>query len=164
VNLPGKIWAGDTDLGRQVLAVAAVVTLAGIALIIAGVAAGWGWSRLPGAVLIVVGGLAGGAAIGLSKPVGGRIWSRLTAWRVWIALFAALIIATPAVLAMASATFGPLAGGGDAKDTLLIIVGAVVGFVFMVGTLLAAYIAVDATHRRVNPPVDRSGNGAEPQS
>lgn len=160
MNLLGRVRAGEPTGRRQVLAAAAVVTLLGIGLIIAGVAAGWDWSRLPGAVLIVVGGMAGGAAIGLSQPAREQFWSRLMNWRIWIALVAAVIIATPAILAMASATIGPLAGGGDANDTALVVIGALVGFVFMIGTLLAAYIAVHATYRRVNAAPRESGDAA----
>jgi hypothetical protein len=151
VSAVKKIWAGEGEAARQVLIASAVAVAAGIALIVVGVVEHWGQTQLPGALLITVGGSAGGAAIGLSPPLRTKVWSRLMTWRVKIAIVAAIIIATPAVLAMASATFGPVAGGGDAQDTALVILGVLIGLIFMVGTILAAVIAVRATRERANP-------------
>ncbi len=146
------IWSGEQTRVRQTAIAGAVLVVSGIALIILGVVADWGQTRLPGALLITVGGAAGGAAIGLSQPVRIGIWSRLTSWRTWIALVCAVVIATPALLAMGSATIGPVAGGGDAADTALVGLGVLLGLVFTVGTALAAFLSVQATRNRVKSP------------
>jgi hypothetical protein len=152
-----RIWSGETETRRQVLIAAAAVVAAGIALVVVDTAADFGWLRFPGAVLITIGGAAGGVAVGLLPAARERFWARLAGWRVRIAIVVAVIVATPAMVAMGSAAFGPLAGGGDAHDTALVVVGAVVGFILMLATMLSGVLAVQATRKRVAPAVDRHG-------
>ena len=135
--------------------VSASIVAVGMAFIVVGVIANWGQTRLPGAILITAGGAIGGVAFGFSRPLRGQIWARLTTWRVLIATAAAVVIATPAILAMGSATFGPLIGGSDASNTALAILGALIGLVFTIGTLLAALVSVQAVRDRTTPPIDR---------
>ncbi len=154
VSVLKKIWIGETKTRQQVLVASTLVVAVGIALIIAGVVANWGQTRVFGALLITVGGAAGGAAIGFAEPVRAGVWSKLTGWRVWIAIVASVIIISPALLAMGSATFGPIAGGGASSDKAIVAVGVLFGFVMLVGSFLAAIIAVQATQRRVTPGVN----------
>ncbi len=148
------IWSGERETVRQATIVSGCVVALGVALIILGVIENWGPTRLPGAILITLGGAVGGAAVGLSQPVRSGIWARLNRWRTWIALVCAVVIATPALLAMGSAMFGPVAGGGDAKNTALVAVGVLLGLVFALGTALAAILSVQATRNRVARPSD----------
>ncbi len=152
------IWSGEQTKVRQTAIAGGVVVLCGIALIILGVVENWGQTRLPGAVLITIGAAAGGAAVGFSQPARSGVWARLSSWRTWIALVCAVVIATPALLAMGSATLGPVVGGGDAKDTALVALGVFFGLIFTVGTALAAILSVHATRDRVARP-SSSANG-----
>ncbi len=154
-----SIWSSGRQTARGMMIASVVVVVAGMAVIILGVSAGWGQTRLPGALLISVGGAAAGSIVGFSRPLRDQIWSRLMRWRVRIALMCAVVIATPAILAMASATIGPVAGGGDAKDTALVLIGALTGLIFMVGTFLAALVAIIATRDRVASAPQRESNG-----
>lgn len=151
MSFPKMIMAGEQATRRQVLVGSAIITVVGVALIVIGVVADWGQTRLPGAVLITIGGAGIGIALGFSSPMRDQIWSRLATWRVWIAIITAIVVATPAVLAMGSATIGPLAGGGDAQNTVLVAVGALIGLIFLAGTVIAAIVAVQAVQRRVAP-------------
>ncbi len=152
MSLLSAIWSGDREKVRQAAIAGGIFVAVGVALVILGVVEGWGQTRLPGAILITLGGAVGGAAVGLSQPVRSGVWSRLYRWRTWIAIVCAVVIATPALLATGSATFGPVAGGGDAKDTALVAVGVFLGLVFTVGTALAAVLSVQATRNRVARP------------
>ncbi len=157
-----RIWAGETETRRQILIVSAIVIAAGIVLVVIDTMANLGWLRFPGAILITVGGAAGGATVGLLPASRERVWSRLTGWRVWIAIIAAVVIATPSIIAMASAAFGPFAGGGDAQNSALVVLGVVFGFILMSGTFLAGVLAVQATRKRVTPAVDADAEEGDP--
>ncbi len=157
-----RIWDGETETRRQVLIISAIVVVSGIVLVVIDTAADLGWLKFPGAILITIGAAAGGTTLGFSRAARERVWARLTGWRVWIAVIAAVIIATPSIIAMASAAFGPLSGGGDAQDTALVVLGAVIGFILMVGTFLAGVLAVQATQKRVTPVVRGDVEGEDP--
>lgn len=142
-------WSEQRGDGRTVTVASLIAVAAGIVVIILGVIAGWGQTRLPGAILISAGAAGGGAVIGLSHPVRSEIWARLNRWRAWIALASAVVITLPALIAMGSATFGPLAGRNTSGNTALVAVGVLIGFLFLTGTLLAAILAVVATRDSV---------------
>ena len=149
--MPGlrALLSGETVALKRLLVIGGVIAAVGIVVIVVGVLAGWGQTRLFGAGFISVGGLLGGVAIGFSEPMRGNIGNRLSVWRVRIAIVAAVIIAAPAVFATSSGAAGPLVGGGDAKDKLLVAVGALSGLAFAAVTVVAAIVAVQATSRRV---------------
>jgi hypothetical protein len=147
------LLSGDPQALKRLLVAGGVIAAVGIVVIVVGVLAGWGQTRLIGAGLISIGGVLGGAAIGFSAPMRGQIYQRLSAWRLPIAIVVAVIVAAPAVIASASGAIGPLVGGGDAQDKLLIAVGALIGLLFAVLTVASGVIAVRATLRRVG---DRS--------
>ena len=160
--MPGlrALLSGDAAALKRLLIAGGVIAGIGIVVIVTGVLAGWGPTRLFGAGFISVGGVLGGVAIGFSEPMRGRIGTRLSAWRTRIAVIAAIIIAAPAIVATASGAVGPLAGGGDAKDKLLVAIGALIGLLFAVVTIAAAVVAVQATQRRVGT-IGHSERGEE---
>lgn len=163
--MPGlrALLSGDTVALKRLLLAGGLIAAVGIVVIVTGVLAGWGQTRLFGAGFISVGGLLGGGAIGFSKPIRGSLGARLSAWRVRIALVAAVIIAAPAVVATTSGAAGPLIGGGDARDKLLVAIGALCGLLFAAVTIVAAVVAVQATQRRVgsNDRPETVGDGGE---
>jgi hypothetical protein len=144
-----SLLSGDAAALKRLLIAGGVIAAVGILVIVTGVLEGWGQTRLFGAGFISVGGALGGVAIGFSEPMRGQVRARLNAWRVWIAVVTAIIIAAPAIVATLSGAAGPLVGGGDARDKLLVAIGALFGLLFAIVTIAAAVIAVQATQRRV---------------
>ena len=143
------LLSGEPQALKRLLIVGGVVASVCLLVIVVGVLAGWGQTRLIGAGLISIGGVIGGAAVGFSAPMRGQIFERLCAWRVRIAVIVAVIVVAPAVVANASGAVGPLVGSGDAQDTLLVAVGVLIGLVFTIVTVAAAVVTVRATQRRV---------------
>lgn len=155
--------SGDPKALKRLLVAGGVIAFIGIVVIVVGVLAGWGQTRVFGAGLITVGGVFGGCAVGFSAPMRGKIYERLSAWRLRIAIIVAVIVATPAVIATASGAIGPLLGGGDANDKLLVAVGSLIGLLFAVLTVASCLIAVRATMLRVgnHSQADRDAQAGE---
>jgi hypothetical protein len=143
------LLSGERSTVKQLLLAAVVLTIAGIVIIALGVFEEWGPTRFFGAGLISIGGILGGIAVGFSEPLRSGLRSRLSAWRLPIAVIIALIVGGPAVVATISGALGPLTSGGDASDTVLVVIGALLGLLLAVATIAAGVIAVLAVQRRV---------------
>lgn len=143
------LLSGEKRTVRQLLLAAVVLTVVGIVIIAVGVIEEWGPTRFFGAGLISAGGVLGGVALGFSEPLRGGIRERLAAWRMQIAVVVAIIVGGPAVIATISGALGPLTGGGDASDTFLVVLGALLGLLLAAATIAAGIIAVLAVQQRV---------------
>ncbi|HEX7103975.1 MAG TPA: hypothetical protein VF201_15125 [Nitrolancea sp.] len=148
------LLSGAANTVKQLLIAAVVLTVIGVIIIAVGVFEEWGPTRFFGAGLISVGGVLGGLAVGFSEPLRGGLRKRLSAWRVQIAIVVALIVGGPAVVATISGALGPLTGGGDASDTFLVVLGALLGLILAAATVAAGVIAVLAVQRRVGVTTD----------
>ena len=92
--------------------IAAVVI--GVLLIVVGAIAHWGWTRVVGATLIVVGGSVLGALLGLGAPHRERVRAGIIAQRTLIAVVAAVFLALPVIVALVAAVIGLFAGAAGA--------------------------------------------------
>jgi hypothetical protein len=81
-----------------------------------------------------------------------------------IAIAVALIVGGPAVVATISGALGPLTGGGDASDTCLVVLGALLGLILAAATIAAGVIAVLAVHRRVGVRTESMQDAEEGQA
>jgi hypothetical protein len=158
------LLSGAADTASQLLIAAVALTVVGIIIIAVGVFEEWGPTRFFGAGLISVGGVLGGLAVGFSEPLRDGLRERLSAWRMQIAIVVALIVGGPAVVATISGALGPLTGGGDASDTLLVVLGALLGLILAAATIAAGVIAVLAVHRRVGVRTESMQDAEEGQA
>lgn len=149
------LLSGETNTVKQLLIAAVVLTAVGILIIAVGVFEEWGPTRFFGAGLISLGGIVGGVAVGFSEPLRGRVGAWMSVRRLPIGIVVAVIVGGPAVVATVSGALGPLTGGGDASDTFLVVLGALLGLILAAATIAAGVIAVLAIQRR-------SGNVQEP--
>ncbi|HVX30430.1 MAG TPA: hypothetical protein VHA53_08130 [Nitrolancea sp.] len=156
-----ELLSGETTTVKRLLIAAVVLTVVGIAIIAVGVFAEWGPTRFFGAGLISAGGIIGGVAVGFSEPLRGRLGVWMGARRLPIGIIVAIIVGGPAVVATITGALGPLTGGGDASDTFLVVVGALLGLLLAAATIAAAVIAVLAIQRRAGVVDEADGNAEE---
>ena len=122
--------------GRQAGAVLGAAGAAGVALIIAAQAGGFGWMRLPGAILITVGGGGLGLLAGLAAP-GKWLLRQAVEWRYVLAVIAALGMGLPVVAGLLGAVDGVRHGA-------LAILGAVIGVVLAAAAVFAVVMSLRA--------------------
>ncbi len=140
------IQPDDTAQQRRLIYVSSAVVAAGIVVIVVGVIAGWGWTRIVGASLITVGGIALGILIAFVEPRRQRLHARLRAQRTTIAIIAAVILVLPVVAALIAALIGLFTGTGSRSGGLLA-AGAIIGVFLLAATIFSTLIAIRATQR-----------------
>ena len=140
------IQPDDTAQQRRLIYVSSAVVAVGIVVIVVGVIAGWGWTRIVGASLITVGGIALGILIAFVEPRRQRLHARLRAQRTTIAIIAAVILVLPVVAALIAALIGLFTGTGSRSGGLLA-AGAIIGVFLLAATIFSTLIAIRATQR-----------------
>jgi hypothetical protein len=155
------LLSGESNTVKQLLLAAVVLTVVGIVIIAVGVFEEWGPTRFFGAGLISVGGIAGGLAVGFSDPLRSRVSVWMSDRRLPIAVIVAVVVGGPAVVATFTGALAPLTGGGDASDTLLVVLGALLALVLAAATITAGVIAVLALQRRSGPIQESSAEAEE---
>ncbi len=132
----------------------------GVALIIAGAIAGWGWTRLIGATLIVIGGGGLGIVIGLFEPRRQRLRAAWHARRRVIAVALGVILVLPVVLALGAGVIG-LFLRNDSGSTALASGGTVLALALLAATVASAIIALRATYRALTTRTNAHDANAE---
>ena len=153
------LWADEKEARNRLTIAAGACVAVGVLLIVVGVIASWGWTRIIGAGLITVGGGVLGVVLGLAEPRRQRLRARIIERRVVIAVIVTLILVLPVVLALVAVVIG-LFGGGD-RSAGLLIVGTIIALFLLAATVLSAVIAVRAvqraTYKRTENPQVQTG-------
>lgn len=140
------IWSDDREQQRRLIYVSSAVVAVGVLVIVVGVIAGWGWTRIVGAMLITVAGTVLGALIAFVEPLRQRLHARLRAQRTTIAIIAAVILVLPVVAAFVAALIG-LFTGREQRSGGLLVTGGVVGVFLLIATIFSTLTAIRATQR-----------------
>lgn len=144
MNRLRALWADEKATNRLRIGAIACVTV-GVLVIVVGVIAGWDWTRIIGAGLITIGGIALGVLVGLAESRRRHLRAWIIERRVVIATVVTLILVSPVAAALVAAVIG-LFGGGD-RSAGLLVVGTILALIFLTATLLSATIAVRAVQR-----------------
>ncbi len=137
-------FAGDTAAERRLTIEAGACLVVGVVVIVVGAVAGWGWTRIIGAVLITVGSGVLGALIAFVEPRRREARARIMAARGLIAIVVAVVLILPVAIALVGAMIGLFSGAGSGGMRAL---GALVALLLLVATVGSAVIAVRATQR-----------------
>ncbi|MCA1666007.1 MAG: hypothetical protein LC793_01085 [Thermomicrobia bacterium] len=140
------IRPNDTAQQRRLIAASSAVVAVGIAVIVVGAIAGWGWTRVIGALLITVGGIALGTLIAFVEPRRQQLRAHLLAQRTTIAVIAAVLLVLPVVVALGASFIGLVVGSGNRSGALLT-AGALIGLFLLAATLFSTLVALRATQR-----------------
>jgi peptidoglycan/LPS O-acetylase OafA/YrhL len=140
------IWSDDTAQQRRLIYATSAVVAVGILVIVVGALVGWGWTRVIGATLITIGGIALGTLVAFVEPRRQRLHARLRAQRTTIAIVAAVLLALPVVVALVASLIGLFTGGGNRSGGLLA-GGGLIGLFLLAATVFSTLIAIRATQR-----------------
>lgn len=132
-------------------AASAAVSL-GIAVIVAGEIAGWGWARLLASVLVSAGGIAVGVLFGLTEPGRRRLGQVLEHRAALVIVLALLVVVVPVALALgvtvASATVAVARDPGGTP-----VAGLLLSLAMLLATLAVTVVSVRAVR-------DATGTGS----
>jgi len=140
------LWSEDTAQQRRLIYASSAVVAAGVLVIVVGALAGWGWTRIIGATLVTVGGIALGTLVAFVEPRRQRLHARVRAQRTTIAIVAAALLALPVVVALVAGLIGLFTGSGNRGGGLLA-AGSVIGLFLLAATVFSTLIAIRATQR-----------------
>lgn len=150
-------WS-DAGTQRRLMWASGVCLAVGVLVIVVGVLARWGWTRIIGATLISVGGIGLGALVGLVPTRRDRVRAWLERWRTPIVVVSVLVFALPALLALAVVLVGLLAGRRGVGATAAL-GGAFVALMLLGATALCLTVALRAVFRI---PATTQRTGEEP--
>jgi lysylphosphatidylglycerol synthetase-like protein (DUF2156 family) len=135
-----------SPLHRRIRHLAWIALVLGVATIVAGELAGWGWARLVSAALVSAGGVTLGSLTGFRKPGRRRLqdWLRRRGMLLTWALAAGICL--PAVVALVAVIAGAVSAPGDSRMTALALGGVAVALAFLAATLMVTLIALRSIH------------------
>lgn len=149
---------GDAGTQRRLLWASGACLAVGVLVIVVGVLARWGWTRIIGATLISVGGVGLGALIGLVPTRRERARAWLARWRAPIVIVSVVVLVLPMIVALAVGLVGLLAGRSGVGVSATI-GGALVALMLLGATALCVVIAAQAIFRI---PARTQPTGEEP--
>jgi hypothetical protein len=153
-----SLWTGETAQRNRLMAGSLAAVVIGVLLIVVGVIAGWGWTRIVGATLIMVGGGVLGTLLGLGAPHRQQIRAGIIAQRTVVAVIAAVIIALPVILALIAAIIGLFARSGG-RGAASLAGGTVIALFLLVASLFSTLIAIRAVQRATYNRTERPQTG-----
>jgi hypothetical protein len=153
-----SLWTGETAQRNRAMAGSIAAVVIGVLLIVVGAIAHWGWTRVVGATLIVVGGSVLGALIGLGVPHRERVRAGIIAQRTLIAVVAAVFLALPVIAALVAAVIGLFARSGG-RGAAALAGGTVIALFLLIASLFGVAIAIRAVQRATFTRTERPQTG-----